>query len=62
MGHRSSVETPNNRCYVWCARKDLNLRPLEYQSSALPTELHAQVRSLSPSELGLRSERRASKL
>lgn len=28
--------------YAWCRRQDLNLRPLPYQDTALPTELHRQ--------------------
>ncbi len=30
----------------WCALQDLNLRPTDYRSVALPTELKAQMRAL----------------
>ena len=27
-------------CFLWCRRKELNPRPSDYKSAALPTELH----------------------
>ncbi len=43
-------------CLV-CERKDSNLRPLEYQSSALPTELRSQMRmTRTGAERSLRGE------
>ena len=33
---------------LWCRKEDLNLRPIAYEATALPTELFRQIAALYP--------------